>query len=122
MLVDIFGKMGFEAKMPDGTFFLYMKAPKGIAGGEKFVNAEACSQYLIRNHLISTVPEDTAGNYLRASATFLAPTQEEMKKRSPPKSRNVWRESGLNSNFIIDNNFFTSKRRIRCLKDRQLHW
>ena len=79
MLVDIFGKMGFEAKMPDGTFFLYMKAPKGIVGGERFANAEACSQYLIRNHLISTVPEDTAGNYLRASATFLAPTLEDEK-------------------------------------------
>ena len=79
MLVDVFGKMGFEAKMPDGTFFLYMKAPKGIAGGEKFANAEACSQYLIRNHLISTVPEDTAGSYLRTSATFLAPTQEDEK-------------------------------------------
>ncbi len=64
-------KVGFDAEMPGGTFFLYTAAPKG-AGGEVFTSAEEASQYLIRNCSISTVPWDDAGAYLRFSATFEA--------------------------------------------------
>ena len=80
LLCEVFAGLGFTVRMPEGTFYIYMKTPKGIAGGERFATAEDCSQYLIREHLISTVPEHTAGPYLRLSATFIAPTPEEEKR------------------------------------------
>lgn len=60
---------GFNARMPGGTFYLYVKAPDG-AGRISFSNAEQASQFLIKEHLISTVPWDDAGAFLRFSATF----------------------------------------------------
>jgi len=60
---------GFDARMPGGTFYLYVPAPCG-AGPAAFATAEEASQYLIREHLISTVPWDDAGAFLRFSATF----------------------------------------------------
>lgn len=68
-LVLALRKLGFDAEMPGGTFYLYVEAPKG-AGSVPFVNAEEASQYLIKEHLISTVPWDDAGAFLRFSATF----------------------------------------------------
>ena len=68
-LVDALQKVGFDAQMPGGTFYLYVEAPKGV-GSVSFANAEESSQYLIREHLISTVPWDDAGAFLRFSATF----------------------------------------------------
>ena len=55
--------------MPGGTFYLYTKAPVG-AGDVAFANAEDASQYLIREHSVSTVPWDDVGPFLRFSATF----------------------------------------------------
>jgi LL-diaminopimelate aminotransferase len=55
--------------MPGGTFYLYVPAPCA-AGSVRFSGAEEASQFLIRNALISTVPWDDAGAYLRFSATF----------------------------------------------------
>jgi len=72
MLVDALNSVGFSAKMPGGSFFLFVKAPKGIQGGRRFENAEEFSQYLITEHLISTVPWDDVGHYIRFSATFQA--------------------------------------------------
>ena len=80
LLCEVFAGLGFTVRMPEGTFYIYMKTPKNIAGGERFATAEDCSQYLIREHLISTVPEHTAGPYLRLSATFIAPTPQEEKR------------------------------------------
>jgi len=60
---------GFDAAMPGGTFYQYVPAPAG-AGSESFGSAEEASQYLIREHLISTVPWDDAGAFLRFSSTF----------------------------------------------------
>ena len=51
---------------------MYVKAPTGLADGTRFENAEAVSQWLIREKLISTVPWDDAGAYVRFSATFVA--------------------------------------------------
>lgn len=68
-MVRVLKKAGFDAKMPGGTFFLYTDAPKA-AGSEKFGNAEEASQHLILKHLISTVPWDDVGPFLRFSATF----------------------------------------------------
>jgi LL-diaminopimelate aminotransferase len=71
-LVSILGRCGFQAKMPGGTYFLYVRAPRGLAGGEKFENAEAASQYLITSQSIVTVPWDDAGPFLRFSVTYEA--------------------------------------------------
>ncbi len=68
-MVAILKKAGFKARMPGGTFYLYVEAPKG-AGTLRFATAEDASQFLIREHLISTVPWDDAGSFLRFSATF----------------------------------------------------
>lgn len=68
-LVAVLKEAGFDARMPGGTFYLYVPAPAG-AGEFSFANAEEASQYLIRKHLISTVPWDDAGRFLRFSATF----------------------------------------------------
>ncbi|MNN11934.1 aspartate aminotransferase [compost metagenome] len=77
MLVQALNELGFNAKKPKGSFFLYVAAPKGVVGGPKFATAEDFSQYLIREKLISTVPWDDAGNYVRFSVTFEANGLEE---------------------------------------------
>ena len=75
-------KAGFAAAKPKGSFFLYVKAPqaasvKGVR--REFKNAEDVAQWLITEKLISTVPWDDAGAYLRFSVTFIAqdPAQEQ---------------------------------------------
>jgi len=73
-LVAALKQVGFDARMPGGTYFLYAKAPSG-AGGQAFANAEEASQYLIREQSISCVPWDDAGPYLRFSVTYLAPDE-----------------------------------------------
>jgi LL-diaminopimelate aminotransferase len=71
-LVKTLGECGFQCSMPGGSYFLYMRAPKGIQGGPKFENAEAASQYFITQHSMVTVPWDDAGAFLRFSATYMA--------------------------------------------------
>lgn len=80
LLVETLNAVGFNAKMPGGSFFLYVGAPKGIKGGRKFENGEEFSQYLITEMLISTVPWDDVGHYVRFSATFAAKGEEEEKR------------------------------------------
>ena len=63
-------ELGFNSKMPSGTFYLYVRIPKGIKNGRMFSNAEDFSEFLITEKLISTVPWDDAGSYVRLSATF----------------------------------------------------
>ncbi len=67
---SVLADLGFDAKMPAGTFYLYVKKPKGIRNGRRFSSAEEFSEYLITEKLISTVPWDDAGSYIRFSATF----------------------------------------------------
>src|SRR5207302_6879859 len=62
-LVDALNKVGFKAKMPGGTYFLYAKAPKGC-GDRSFGNAEEASQFLIGEQSVICVPWDNAGPYL----------------------------------------------------------
>ncbi|HET8761449.1 MAG TPA: LL-diaminopimelate aminotransferase [Nitrospiria bacterium] len=71
-MVDALGAVGFDVTMPRGSFFLYTGAPKAVKGGRKFKSAEEVSEFLITEKLISTVPWDDVGRYLRFSATFLA--------------------------------------------------
>lgn len=68
-LVQVLRNAGFDAEMPGGTFFLYTRAPVG-ADGLEFKTAEDASQYLIREHSVSTVPWDDVGSFLRFSSTF----------------------------------------------------
>jgi LL-diaminopimelate aminotransferase len=79
MLATTLNAAGFRAKKPAASFFLYVRAPKGIVGGPRFANGEEFSQYLIREKLICTVPWDDAGPYVRLSVTFQAATLEEEK-------------------------------------------
>jgi LL-diaminopimelate aminotransferase len=71
-LVKTLGECGFTCSMPGGSYFLYVAAPKGVAGGPDFENAEAASQYFITQHSMVTVPWDDAGSFLRFSVTYLA--------------------------------------------------
>jgi LL-diaminopimelate aminotransferase len=71
-LATTLSDMGFSAKMPAGTFYLYVKMPRGIKNGKRFATAEEFSEFLITEKLISTVPWDDAGAYIRLSATFEA--------------------------------------------------
>jgi LL-diaminopimelate aminotransferase len=69
-MVSVLAGMGFNAKMPAGTFYLYVKMPRGVKGGRRFASADEFSEFLITEKLISTVPWDDAGPYIRFSATF----------------------------------------------------
>src|SRR5207253_7603465 len=71
-LVATLRAAGFDAKMPGGTYFLYVPAPNGLANGTKFETAEAASQFLITQQSIVTVPWDDAGAFLRFSVTYEA--------------------------------------------------
>ncbi len=79
-LVATLRELGFSATMPAGTFYLYVKMPKGIKGGRRFANAEEFSEFLITEKLISTVPWDDAGSYIRFSATFEAKGKADEKR------------------------------------------
>jgi LL-diaminopimelate aminotransferase len=75
-LVEVLRGAGFRAQKPKGSFFLYVQAPRAAikqSGARvEFKNAEEVSQWLITEKLLSTVPWDDAGAYLRFSVTFLA--------------------------------------------------
>ncbi len=75
-MVDALSKVGFQAKTPGGTYFLYAKAPKGC-GERTFTNAEEASQFLIGEQSVICVPWDNAGAYLRFSVTYLAKDERE---------------------------------------------
>ena len=77
MLVDVLQDLGFDAQKPDGTFYLYVEIPEGTAEGEEFANAEEFGQFLIKEALISAVPWDNAGNFIRFSVTFEAEDKAE---------------------------------------------
>ena len=47
-----------------------------MADGTTFATAEDFSQYMIREKMISVVPWDDVGHYVRFSLTFHAPTAE----------------------------------------------
>jgi LL-diaminopimelate aminotransferase len=75
-LVMVLLNAGFKARRPKGSFFLYVPAPKAAVKQDgsriTFHCAEDVSQWLITEKLISTVPWDEAGAYLRLSVTFVA--------------------------------------------------
>src|SRR6476659_7596907 len=78
-LVGVLSKHGLDARKPKGSFFLYVKAPKAATAknGQRqaFEKGEHFSQWMITENLISTVPWDDAGAYVRFSVTFIAKDQ-----------------------------------------------
>ncbi|MBN1420003.1 MAG: LL-diaminopimelate aminotransferase [Planctomycetes bacterium] len=76
-LVRVLSGIGFRARPPEGSFYLYVPAPRGIRGGQLFRTAEEFCEFLIEKKGISTVPWDDVGPYLRFSVTFVARTPEE---------------------------------------------
>jgi LL-diaminopimelate aminotransferase len=85
-LVETLRGLGFQARKPRGSFFLYVAAPKraeaadGSGPAFDFPNAEAFSQWMITENLISTVPWDDVGAYVRFSVTFAATDGDEEKR------------------------------------------
>lgn len=71
-LAETLGGLGFTVKPPRGSFYLYTRVPKGVKNGRRFANAEEFSEFLITEKLISSVPWDDAGSFVRFSATFVA--------------------------------------------------
>ena len=76
LLVGALNEIGFSVRKPKATFYFYVKAPKGTETGVSFKDAAEFSEFLIREALISTVPWDDAGAYVRFSVTFEAETPE----------------------------------------------
>ena len=77
LLADTLNKMGLDANMPEGTFYLFMKIPKN-AEGVKFKSAEEFTKFMIEKHGIVTVPWDDNGeHFVRFSATFSAKDAED---------------------------------------------
>lgn len=72
LLVEALRQVGFDAKKPEGSFYLYVRIPRGVGNGQAFSTAEEFSQFLITEKLVSTVPWDDVGAYVRFSATFVA--------------------------------------------------
>lgn len=80
MLVLALNELGFRVEKPKGSIFLYVEVPLGVAGGRRFESGEDFSQFLIREKLISSVPWDDAGHFVRFSVTFEANSDEEEKR------------------------------------------
>jgi len=84
LLVACLRKFGFDADKPRGSFFLYVQAPAAVADADghrvEFKSAEDVSQWLITEKLISTVPWDDAGPYLRFSVTFVAKSEADERR------------------------------------------
>jgi LL-diaminopimelate aminotransferase len=87
LLVQVLNEVGFPARKPLGTFYAYVPIPIGTRSGVKFNSAAEVAEFLIKEALISTVPWDDAGSYLRFSVTFetIAPTKEVPKMAAPEK-------------------------------------
>jgi LL-diaminopimelate aminotransferase len=82
-LVSVLNKHGLRAKKPRGSFFLYVQSPKSATVDGKttsFEKAEHFSQWMITEKLISTVPWDDAGTYVRFSVTFIARDEADEKR------------------------------------------
>jgi LL-diaminopimelate aminotransferase len=87
LLAAALNEIGFNAVKPKGSFFQYVEAPLGIKDNISFLTAEEFSQYIINNKLISTVPWDDAGRYIRFSITFTADIEQEIEIMNELKRR-----------------------------------
>ena len=84
LLIGALKSAGFDLKKPKAGFFLYAAAPKAAVAPDgkrtEFSSGEEFSQWMITEHLISTVPWDDAGPFVRFSVTFVAPTEDDERK------------------------------------------
>lgn len=80
LLVKALKRIGFSVIKPKASFYLYVAIPQRTESGRCFVSAADFSDFLIRDKLISTVPWDDAGAYVRFSVTFEAKDEEEEQK------------------------------------------
>lgn len=88
LLVAALNESGFDAKKPKGSFYCYVKAPAGTESGKVFNSASEFSEFLIHESLISTVPWDDAGKFIRFSVTFEADSlQKEIEVINEMKER-----------------------------------
>lgn len=77
LLTEALNEIGFSVAKPQATFYCYVKCPSGTESGISFKTATEFSEFLIREALISTVPWDDAGRYVRFSVTFEAEGPED---------------------------------------------
>ena len=77
LLVETLNEIGFKAIKPKGGFYAYVEIPKGTSDGIIFNNAEEACLYILSKTLISTVPWDDCGSFLRFSVTYDAKNIEE---------------------------------------------
>ncbi|RDY23512.1 LL-diaminopimelate aminotransferase [Romboutsia maritimum] len=77
LLVEVLEEVGFKAKKPKAGFYCYVPIPKGVKKGIRFNSAEEASLYILSNSLISTVPWDDCGAFLRFSVTYDADNIED---------------------------------------------
>ena len=75
-LVRVLREVGFDCRMPGGTYFLYTRAPVA-AEDRPFTSAQEAAEHLIERHGVVTVPWDDAGSYLRFSVTYEAADEAE---------------------------------------------
>jgi LL-diaminopimelate aminotransferase len=87
LLAATLNEIGFKTAKPKGSFFQYVKAPRGIEGGIPFTTADDFSLYLIKEMLISTVPWDDADRYIRFSVTYIADIEQEIEIMEELKRR-----------------------------------
>lgn len=74
-LVSLLNSLGFQAKKPDGAFYLYLPAPMQVEYNNciyEFSTAEAFSLWLIEHLSIVTIPWDEVSPHVRFSITFKA--------------------------------------------------
>ncbi|CEO28136.1 LL-diaminopimelate aminotransferase [Paraclostridium sordellii] len=75
LLTKALKEIGFKAEIPKAGFYCYVPIPLGIKNGIRFNNAEEASLYILSKALVSTVPWDDCGSYLRFSVTFDAESE-----------------------------------------------
>jgi len=80
LLVEVLNSIGFSVKKPKASFYLYVPVPRGTKEGRIFTSAEEFSEYLITEKMISTVPWDDVGSYIRFSVTFEAKDEEDERR------------------------------------------
>ncbi|SDF20530.1 LL-diaminopimelate aminotransferase [Sporomusa acidovorans] len=80
LLVNALKHIGFTVTKPKASFYLYVQIPRGTKSGKLFSTAEEFADFLLKETLISTVPWDEAGAYIRLSVTFEAENEVEEEK------------------------------------------
>ena len=93
LLVSALRDLGFDAAKPEGSFYCYVRAPSGFTGGTaagvRCATAAEAADGLLAHALVSTVPWDDAGAYLRFSVTFEADGPDEEREVVAEMARRI---------------------------------